>query len=175
MQRGKTLRQALDRIMTIRFPATFQAAFEKLRQQHRHTVKVVPVASEWLNTFNCYAYALSLVDRPRYRALQRAHGDSALVNSIFVTEFLAREELQEIDGAAVAIGTVVFYFADDAVQHGGLVISEPHVIRSKWGPNELYEHALWEVPQSYGNFARYFLSPADPERIIDLLEAHVGR
>ncbi len=43
-------------------------------------------------------------------------------------------------------------------------------IYSKWGPNELYAHQLWEVPWSYGQTVRYF-KRGDPEELLDRLYA----
>lgn len=39
--------------------------------------------------------------------------------------------------------------------HAGLALDEQRVI-SKWGRGHLYEHELWEVPESYGICIRFF-------------------
>jgi hypothetical protein len=74
----ETLREALDRIITIRYPNAYEAAFEPLRVEHGHTIKMLPGQTQWLNTFNCYAFALGLVETPRYQALVRKHAGRQL-------------------------------------------------------------------------------------------------
>jgi hypothetical protein len=174
MEQQETLREALDRIMLLRYPAEFKLAFDEVQQQHGHAVRMVAADRNWLETFNCYASALGIVEYPRYQALVRVHKKSALTNSAFVSELLLHDELREIGVSAAKAGTIVLYFADDIVTHGGVIISGNGRIRSKWGPSELYEHDLWEIPGSYGDRVKFFAAP-DPERIIDLLEEHVGR
>jgi hypothetical protein len=44
--------------------------------------------------------------------------------------------------------------ASGRFMHAGLVLAN-HRVASKWGVGHLYEHALWEVPQSYGSATRF--------------------
>jgi hypothetical protein len=175
---SEMLRAALDCIMKIPCPTTFKSAFEKVQKQHNHTVCNVPVDKNWLNTFNCYAFALSIVCNPRYRAFVQKPSNyslasSALANSGFMSMLLKHGELTEVDEVAAKAGNLVLYFADGCVRHAGVIITDNRRVRSKWGPNELYEHSLWEVPESYGQQARFVCAP-NPERIMDLLEKYVA-
>src|SRR5262249_53280021 len=63
---------------------------------------------------------------------------------------------------------VVLYFLDGQVKHAGVIINAPDRIRSKWGPNEIHEHDLWEVPLSYGKETKIYLPPS-AERILKQL------
>src|SRR5262249_25650691 len=59
-------------------------------------------------------------------------------------------------------GLVALYFNGKRPKHLGRVTSAE---RSKWGIGHLYEHAVWEVPQSYGNEVDFFIPPA-PSTVI---------
>jgi hypothetical protein len=45
------------------------------------------------------------------------------------------------------------------------VVGDKGAVRSKWGANEVHEHAVWDVPTSYGDVVRYFRRPA-PETVL---------
>jgi hypothetical protein len=174
MEEKETLREALDRIMPIPYPAAYATAFEELRVKHGHTIERRSGERQWLDTFNCYALALDLVDTPRYRRLVDEHGDSALADSAFVTGLIEDAEVREIPEDEIRPGSLVAYFNTGALTHCGLILSDSKRVRSKWGPSELYEHELWEVGASYGREVRFF-EPPDPDHILDLLEACVSR
>jgi hypothetical protein len=169
----ETLRATLDRIIGIRFPSAFQSAFDEVQEEHNHTIRIISANWEWLNTFNCYAFALGIVDNPRYQAFVQNHRNSALANSGFMSALLARGELIEINEANVRIGNLAIYLADGRVTHAGVIVTDRQTVRSKWGPGELYEHGLWEVPESYGGQTQFVGAP-DTNRIINLLEWHVA-
>ena len=88
---------ALDRIMSIRVPSVFQSAFDEVQEEHDHTIRTIATNKKWLYTFNCYAFALGIVDSPRYQALVQKHRNGALANSGFMSALLARGELIEIN------------------------------------------------------------------------------
>jgi hypothetical protein len=170
----ETLRVALDRITKIHIQTVFQYGFDKLQEQYRHTIRIIPADREWLNTFNCYAFALGIVDRERYKILFEMHDKKiALANSRFISLLLAQGELVETGPQKPEIDNLVLYFRGSHVTHAGVVITDdPAMIRSKWGAGELYEHGLWEVPCSYGDGVKFIRAPL-PERIMELLEGHL--
>jgi hypothetical protein len=159
--------------MGIRFPSVFQPAFDEVQEEYNHTIRIIPANKEWLDTFNCYAFALGIVDSPRYQALVQKHRNGALANSGFMSALLARGELIEINEANVRVGNLVIYLANGRMTHAGVIVTDRHRVRSKWGPSELYEHGLWEVPESYGGQMQFAGAP-DTNRIMDLLERHVA-
>jgi hypothetical protein len=170
----ETLRVALDRIMSIQFPTVFQSAFDEVQREYGHTIRIIPGDKKWLETFNCYAFALGIVDSPRYQTLVQKHCNGALANSHFMSALLACGELTKIDEARVRVGNLVLYLAEGRLTHAGIVFTGSQRVRSKWGPNELYEHALWEVPQSYGG-QKQFVDAPDKDRITDLLERYMAQ
>jgi hypothetical protein len=158
--------------MTIQSPTIFRAAFDELQNKHDHTIRMIPADKKWLDTFNCYAFALGIVDCPRYQELVETYRNGALANSGFMSALLMRGELAEIDLPKVRVGNLVLYMADGRMRHGGIVMAGRHTIRSKWGPSELYEHGLWEVPESYGAQVQFAGAPGR-DRIIYLLERYI--
>jgi hypothetical protein len=150
----ETLREVLDRIITIRYPNAYEAAFERLRVEHGHTIKMLPGQTQWLNTFNSYAFALGLVETPRYQALVGKHGKSVLASTSFVSRLIEDGELCEITEDKAPAGSLVLCFNGSTLTHTGLIASEDGRVRSKWGPSELYEHELWEVGTAYGDQVR---------------------
>ena len=118
---------------------------------------------------SCYALAFGLASHPRYLQLVAARlGGMQPITSEFVTRLLQARMLRR-RRAAVRVGDIVLYFAGDRVQHGGVVIAVGGRIRSKWGQAEVHEHALWQVPLSYGDVANMYLAQ-DPKSILALLE-----
>jgi hypothetical protein len=168
---NEALREALDRIIGIRCPSEYEAAFEEVRRQHGHTIRLLKADRVWLRTFNCYAAAFEIVDHSKYRSLVDRHHGSLVPTSDFVSNLLEEEELQELDASAAEMGDIVLYFDGDTVRHGASIVS-PGRLRSKWGPDELYEHSLWEVPGIFGDQVKFFIPP-DPERIMELMITHL--
>jgi hypothetical protein len=140
---------------------------------HGHTIEMLPGERHWLKTFNCYALALGLVDTPRYQTIVQTHDDSALANSAFVSQLIASGELCAVSESDAPTGCLVVYCADEKPKHAGLVITDEKRVRSKWGPGEIYEHGLWEVPKSYGGRLRFF-GPPKPDRILKLLDEYIS-
>jgi hypothetical protein len=175
MDQNNELRQALDSLTSIAQPPLYAAALERLRAQFSHEIRIIPEDWGRLRTFNCYAFSLGVVNDARYEKLVAEYRNSALVNSEFVTGILESRELRELTAASSAqAGDVIVYFLGGRVKHAGRFFFNNRVIRSKWGPNEIHEHGLWEVPASYGDEIRAFTAPG-PDRVLDLLELFLKR
>lgn len=182
MNQGNPYRDALDQLMSLRDWGDFERGFDEIKARYSLQLRILPndptwlkSNPTWLETFNCYAYALGIVSLSRYQDLVKKYKKeleyaSALATAAFVSGILSRKEFKEIDERDAVSGDMVLYYQDDALQHGGKV-SGVQMIHSKWGPNELFEHALWEVPASYGN-RTVFLKAPNVEQIIQLLEEY---
>lgn len=72
-----------------------------------------------------------------------------------------------------ASGALAVYFKDQEWKHIGLV-NEPGRVLSKWGEFPVYEHALFEVPHSYGNNLYYCAMPSDPFALFRTYAASEG-
>jgi hypothetical protein len=170
---NKYLREVIDEINKIESKDIHRSALEGLHTSQGHHIVMLPGDRHWLDSFNCFAFALGLVDQPDYQALYQRHHQATLADSAFVKGLVEDGQLSEITARNARSRTIVLYFKDGKLKHGGLIEAGSRRIRSKWGLSELYEHGLWEVGASYGTQVRYFAAP-DPNRIIALLEDYIG-
>jgi hypothetical protein len=73
----------------------------------------------------------------------------------FATWLMSRQLLTHTSELEAKSGDVIFYFRDSSFTHAGLVSLQGRVT-SKWGTGQLYDHDLFEIPESYGLEVRYF-------------------
>ena len=103
--------------------------------------------------YNSFGFALDLADSERHIAVathfRNIHSDNA-----FVSHLLKNGGLEEIQTDALHKGDVVIYFHNADPAHAGKVFGDRVI--SKWGLGNLWEHALFEIPVSYGTDVRYF-------------------
>ena len=66
--------------------------------------------------------------------------------------------LKEIEESEGFEGHVVLYFRDGETKHVGRMQGDRVI--SKWGKNPVYEHAIPEVPASYGDEYEIFKRPS---------------
>lgn len=128
---------------------------EGLRPLHAHTIRFV----EKRRDQTCATYALSLTDEPIYRAV------AGLCNIYAGKDFMRwmiENHLQEI--SEPPDGCLVSYFFGTEWKHIGVIATSARVI-SKWGTYPLYEHALAEVPEDYGNHVAFYRRPAAAEAL----------
>jgi hypothetical protein len=165
MAGNEALRRELDAAMKILEPAAYASRLAELQEQFGHRIKVV----DRHGNFNCYAYAFGLSKHPGFVSLVYRTRKTAVMDSAFVSEQLARGRLTEIDSSKIAPGSIALYL-DGGPTHAALVreATPQLVLESKWGPSELHSHGLWEVPASYGDQVRFY-APTDIEELLDLL------
>lgn len=101
---------------------------------------------------------VDFAEKPEYEAIA-AHGRGRIYAAgAFGHWLLDRGLLVEVSQAEAREGDLVFYLSNDGrFKHAGLCRAEGRVI-SKWGIGHLYEHGVFEVPDSYGNKVRFFRS-----------------
>jgi hypothetical protein len=103
-----------------------------------------PVSTE----YNCFAYALDLADSERYRMIAKRFG-WLYADTKFVMYLVSERHLRRIDLHESVDGDIVVYFDQASLAiHAGKTCGVRIV--SKWGSGLLWEHPLWEVPESYG-------------------------
>lgn len=103
--------------------------------------------------YNSFGFALDLADSERHIAVathfRNIHSDNA-----FVSYLLKNGALEEAQPDSLRKGDVVIYFHNADPAHAGKVFGDRVI--SKWGLGNLWEHALFEIPASYGSDVRYF-------------------
>ncbi len=142
-----------------------RAKVEKLADIHSHGIQFVSYKP---GDLTCVAYTLGLSYNRTYRSLadwaSRGEIDqSVYAGSVFMT-WMLDGRLQEI--AEPHAGCLVCYFADGLWKHIGVISAEGRV-KSKWGTFPVYEHALAEVQESYGDEVRFFERPS-PQDVLAL-------
>lgn len=101
--------------------------------------------------FNCHAFTFGLSKMEECWAA----GDDIYPNGAFVTANVLPIMKQHVDGS------IAVYFDADRVTHSGRINNG--TVISKWGTAHTWQHALWEVPTSYGS-REYYQAP-NPELV----------
>jgi hypothetical protein len=153
------------------------AAIEELAREFAHSICLVD--DEFDRGYNCYTFALGLVDNDRvYEILRKDAGLDGFADIKVGVEYVVRLIK---DGVLIRDddGPVVLYLEDDIPVHAGIV--DEGRIQSKWGIGHLWEHDLWEVPRSYGDKTERYridrpelLEPSFEEYSNELIEAKGG-
>jgi hypothetical protein len=82
-------------------------------------------------------------------------------------EWMVGARLNEI--SQPVIGSLVLYFSGANWKHVGVVTGLDRVI-SQWGTYPIYEHGFCDVPESYGDQARFFERPSPQQALSDFLD-----
>lgn len=106
-------------------------------------------------------HAFGLTDDPTYRAIAMNFGGNIFAGRSFIG-WLLEHRLKELDEPTP--GCAVLYFSGKVWQHIGTSTS-PGRVTSKWGTFPVYDHAILEVPERYGDSVRYFERPDREEAI----------
>jgi hypothetical protein len=131
----------------------------ELANRHRHSIRLltevgaVPAAER----FNCHTYALDLYESPEVRQ----HWTRLVFPNADFMRSLVATMLTERDGRDD--DTLVVYYLAGGIEHSGRQWDGR--VRSKWGNGHIWEHALHEVPLSYGDTVRFFRPPAREEAV----------
>jgi hypothetical protein len=118
-------------------------------------------------------HVFNFTDKPDYIDLARRNvgqvNQGLFAGEAFAGWLLDHCFLNEVAGSDTESGDIVFYFDDSRFKHAGLV-SRAGRVKSKWGTGYLYEHELYEVPESYGTEVRFFKPLKDEEALLHFLE-----
>jgi hypothetical protein len=120
---------------------------EALNERIPHSVQLHERCSPAIGEANCFMFALGIeADAVRDKCLGQVFPGKR-----FVEFLLANEHLCEVEGGPIAI-----YFRNGVPEHAGTWDGDTLV--SKWGGggSNIWRHALWDVPASYGNEVRFF-------------------
>lgn len=112
-----------------------------------HSIKILSVVGNNLR-YNCVMFALEAVGNQQYIDLINQLPDDCDIHAD--TKFLKYliEQGQLIPDAN---GNLIIYSNDEKITHIGKIDSVERVT-SKWGKGHLYDHAILEVPEDYGNY-----------------------
>lgn len=126
-----------------------------LRSTHHHSIEIASdpeVADLRLGRYTCFMHAFGLVYSTPVKEIARTFPET-YPSREFVRSLIARY-LSEIGRADTLDGDVVVYLNGDTITHVGKMRLGRVV--SKWGTGHLWEHGIPEVPDQYGNTARFY-------------------
>lgn len=122
---------------------------EAARRSHSHTIAY----RESVDESTCVTYTLALFRDRTYRAIA-GRFQQIFAGRQFIDWLLEKGLLfEEIPTSEP--GCVVLYFEQGVWKHIGAMLDGKRAV-SKWGTFPVYEHAIFEVPVSYGDTVRYF-------------------
>lgn len=172
----KDLRESLEALTKSLFQATYDHRWRLIVDYGGHRLQLLTDGLP-KNRYNCFAYALGIYARQDYQELadKTALREAALVDAAFVSSLLEAGLLAGRGSNDVNVGDIVLYSDKTKLQHAALVVTNDGLCRSKWGPGELYEHGLWEVPLSYGSGLRVVHTMSSPDKIMAELRKWVDK
>ena len=134
-------------------PAEFEA---HIRSQLPTDLQVIAPPPAYSGNYNCFVFAFGLESDSSFLGGQNP------IQKEFVRYLLSRNILERVEKPER--GSLVFYEDNSgAITHAGIMRSEDDVI-SKWMWGATIEHALWDVPSSFGD-TFFFCTPVASEVI----------
>ncbi len=109
-----------------------------------------------LRRYTCAMHVFDFIEKPEYAAIAERGLNRVFAGGAFVHWLLDERLLEEIAPRDAREGVIVVYFNEAGLfKHAGITVREDRVV-SKWGTGHLFEHGLFEVPESYGTKVRFF-------------------
>jgi hypothetical protein len=142
---------------------------EDLKPGFKHSIRFLELGSDsdatgsetrWVN---CYEWAFGLYREEKYwnqvARVSNVHANGAFIETL-IDKKIPRMSTPQEGGLVVYRRNETAILCHVAIVHGSLV-------HSKWGPGGcVWEHALEEVPKSYGSVDSYF-KPPDKEQVLE--------
>ncbi len=132
--------------------------FEKnTRTQIPSELEIITSPPEEEQNYNCFVYVLGLRNDQRF--LGNAGWEFTRNLGFVFDEMIGKNILKYTD--APKNGVMILYRTDDgAISHVGLMENEKIVI-SKWSWGPLTKHAVFDVPDHYGNKVEFYTVPKE--------------
>jgi hypothetical protein len=149
------LRKRLQEMTEVTDVSRHSGLLTAMTQEIPNTIKLV--ASPYsVNRYTCLVHVFGFAEKTEYIEIARRGFNVGYASPDFAHWLIGKGFLSEIDPQDVQDGDLVFYFnVDGRFKHAGIMVSKERVL-SKWGTGHLFEHALDEVPESYGAKTRFF-------------------
>lgn len=115
-------------------------------------IEILELPPEEEKNYNCFVYVLGLQNDERFMG-NKGWEFTRNLGSVFI-EMIQRGTLKPVKTPQK--GDMAIYRLDTgAISHVGLMENENEVI-SKWSWGPLLKHALWAVPDHYGNVVEFY-------------------
>ncbi len=159
------LRQRLT-IITEQSPVNeHPVLIKQLRTPIEHSIVVLESGIS-IDQYTCAVFAFHLAGDPTYVDIASFGLGKIFAGKEFIAFLLSNNFLVLREAEEISQGDLVIYFENGDFCHVGRIASTKRIV-SKWGAGWLYEHGLWEVPNSYGHEVRYYVGP-DQDTSFDL-------
>jgi hypothetical protein len=116
-------------------------------------------------SYTCGMHAFEFESDDRYRQIASCYLPPPYAGKEFINWLIQSGSLIEIEKPDAKLGDLIIYFFNDEFAHIGRLAKADRII-SKWGTGLLCNHALLEVPSSYGEIVRYFQSISTNDAIV---------
>lgn len=130
------------------------ALLQQLTVAWPNSIRLLP-SPHPIHRYTCLMHVFDFAEKSNYIAIATYPGVNVFADAEFAQWLIDKGHLTETSEAQAMPGDLVMYFNGCDFKHVGILQAGTRVI-SKWGEGHLYEHALWEVPESYGTNVRYF-------------------
>jgi hypothetical protein len=131
------------------------ALLDEVTQNYPNSIVVVKSRYP-LERCTCAMLVFDFTEKPEYVAIAERGFSRVFAGGDFVHPLLDINLLDEIAPVGARDGDLVVYFnGEGRFKHVGLNFGKARVL-SKWGMGHLFEHGLFEVPESYGTNVRFF-------------------
>jgi hypothetical protein len=132
-----------------------QEILGELSREHVNTIKIIE-SRHPLGRYTCFVHAFGFTERPQYVSIAQIGFNYVYASPEFVHWLFDQGRLYEIPESDLVPNDIAFYSTiDGLVRHAAIFLGTDR-FQSKWGLGYLFEHRLFEVPDSYGNFVRFF-------------------
>jgi hypothetical protein len=149
------LRLKLEEMTRVSEASQHPALLALLSKECPNTITVVASAHP-IERYTCLMHAMNFTDSEEYAAIAERGLNVVFAGRNFAHWLIDRNLLSEISMANRNEGDLVFYFDQQGLfKHAGIVLDDERV-RSKWGTGHLFEHGLFDVPESYGTRVKRF-------------------
>jgi hypothetical protein len=109
-----------------------------------------------LGRYTCAMYVFDFTEKAEYVEIADRGFNRVFAGGAFMQGLIDRGLLHELGPAEAREDDLVVYFNDEGrFKHAGLCLRNNRVM-SKWGTGHLFDHELFEVPESYGTHVRFF-------------------
>ena len=130
------------------------ALLQQLTAAYPNSIQVL-VSEHPIHRYTCLMHVFEFVEKPNYIAIADYLGVNVFAGAEFAHWLINNRHLTQVPEAEAISRDLVMYFNECNFKHVGILQAGRRVV-SKWGEGHLYNHALWEVPQSYGDNVRFF-------------------
>jgi hypothetical protein len=158
------LRQALQAMTEETDGVRHPELLRELSHAHPNTIKIIESVHP-LHRYTCFVHAFGFTEQPHYVSIAEIGFNFIYAGPEFGLWLIDKGYLSEVTECDLVLNDLVFYFSGDGRLRHAAIFFGGDRFQSKWGLGYLFEHRLFEVPESYGNSARFFRGFAYPRAI----------